>query len=69
MNSDPDIDILDFSKLSVNFWDAHHNTELDKVNKVHAAFKMGEFVKFKLSEFTILLNNELEGNHQNLAKI
>ena len=71
LNSDPDIDILEFSKLSVNFWDAHHNTELDKVNKVHAAFKMEEFVKFKtyFSEFTNLLNNELEGNHQNLAKI
>ena len=71
LNSEPDIDIVDFSKLSVNFWDSHHNTELDKLNKVHAAYKMGEFVKFKtyFSEFTILLNNELEGNHQNLAKI
>ena len=45
----PDVDITEFARAEVDFWNEHHGDSMDQTHKVHAAYDMAQFDAFAQS--------------------
>ena len=50
LKNNPDIDIFEFAKKEIEFWDVHHNDGLDKFLKTHVAYNTKFYPNF-INEF------------------
>ena len=49
LKANPDVEIKEFAKAEVGFWNAHHGEAMDVTHKVHAAYDMEKYDAFALS--------------------
>jgi len=46
LKANPDVDISEFARKEVDFWNAHHGVAMDMTHKVHAAYDMAKYESF-----------------------
>ncbi|MBV05060.1 MAG: hypothetical protein CL474_03610 [Acidobacteria bacterium] len=49
LKANPDVEIKEFAKEEVGFWNAHHGEPMDQTHKVHAAYDMAKYDAFAQS--------------------
>ena len=57
LKANPDVDINEFARKEVEFWNAHHGAAMDMTHKVHAAYDMAKYESFsqRFKEFSLQL--------------
>jgi hypothetical protein len=57
LKANPDVDIKEFARKEVEFWNTHHGAAMDMTHKVHAAYDMSKYESFsqRFKEFSVQL--------------
>ena len=71
LKANPNVEIAEFAKKEVEFWNDHHTTAMDQTHKVHAAYDMAKYNSFaqNFRSFTEQLKIYGETGGQEIPKL
>ena len=71
LKANPDVDIKEFARKEVEFWNTHHGAAMDMTHKVHAAYDMAKYEPFsqRFKEFSLQLKLYGQAGGEEVPKI